>query len=80
MKGIFEIEWPDDYGPGWMNQWNLETCLRTKEFIGPKVEISVKDITAVEAPPPNPPGSLGSALLESEIKEEVNGTKNKNSS
>uniref|UniRef100_A0A6H2A5N1 Uncharacterized protein n=1 Tax=viral metagenome TaxID=1070528 RepID=A0A6H2A5N1_9ZZZZ len=28
MKAIFEIEWPDDYGPSWMNVWNLLLCLK----------------------------------------------------
>ncbi len=45
MKRMFEIEYPDDCGPMWMNVDNLMICLRTKEFIGSKVKISVKDIT-----------------------------------
>lgn len=49
MKRVFEIEYPDDFGPKWMNVDNLKMCLRSKEFIGPKVEISVVDVTeAVE--------------------------------
>ena len=45
MKRMFEIEYPDDCGPMWMNVDNLAICLRTKEFIGPKVKISVRDVT-----------------------------------
>ena len=50
MKRTFEIEWPDDEGfdPMWMNVDNLLICLRTKEFIGPKVKISVKDVTDIK--------------------------------
>lgn len=44
MKRMFKIEYPDDCGPMWMNVDNLMICLRTKEFIGSKVKISVKDI------------------------------------
>ena len=31
MKALFELEWNDDLGKGWMNQWNLELCLYSKE-------------------------------------------------
>ena len=31
MKKIFEIEWNDDLGEGWMNIFNLELCLFSKE-------------------------------------------------
>jgi len=27
MKRTFEIEWPDDYGPAWMNRDNLLLCI-----------------------------------------------------
>jgi len=27
MRRVFEIEWPDDCGPLWMNTSNLLTCL-----------------------------------------------------
>lgn len=29
-KAVFEIEWPDDHGDGWMNIWNLMMCLTKK--------------------------------------------------
>ena len=45
MKRVFVIEYPDDFGPMWMNEYNLMICLRTKEFIGPKVDIKVEDVT-----------------------------------
>ena len=50
MKRIFKIEFPDGvgFGPFWMNVDNLILCLRTKEFIGPKVKIAVRDITDEE--------------------------------
>jgi len=31
MKKIFEIEWNDDLGKDWMNIFNLELCLFSKE-------------------------------------------------
>jgi len=27
MKALFELEWNDDLGEGWMNIFNLELCL-----------------------------------------------------
>ena len=45
MKRVFEIEWQGDTGPLWMNEDNLLMCLTTKEFCGPKMQISVRDIT-----------------------------------
>ncbi|GAF74767.1 unnamed protein product [marine sediment metagenome] len=45
MKGVFEIEWDDECGPGWMNKWNLETCLNTKEHCGDGLILNVKDVT-----------------------------------
>jgi len=55
MKRIFEIEFPDGvgFGPFWINVDNLTMCLRTKEFIGPKVEIAVRDITDMAYLPPS---------------------------
>ena len=42
MKRVFEIEWPDDNGPLWMNRDNLLLCLtsycRNSEF-------TVRDVT-----------------------------------
>ena len=31
MKALFELEWDDDSGEGWMNIFNLELCLFSKE-------------------------------------------------
>jgi len=50
-KKIFNIEWPDDYGMGWMNIDNLGSCLTTKQHIGPNIDIVIKDVTE---PPPKP--------------------------
>uniref|UniRef100_A0A6H1ZAQ7 Uncharacterized protein n=1 Tax=viral metagenome TaxID=1070528 RepID=A0A6H1ZAQ7_9ZZZZ len=43
MKKLFEIEWPDDCGPEWMNKFNLESCLFSDTFIS-GVKINVKEI------------------------------------
>ena len=45
MKATFEVEWKDDLGPGWMNEWNLEHCLNTKEHCGDGLILSVKEVT-----------------------------------
>lgn len=45
MKRIFEIEWPDENGPMWMNVDNLMFCLKSEQHIGLDVEIKVIDIT-----------------------------------
>jgi hypothetical protein len=42
MKYICEIEYPDDCGPGWMNKYNLESCLFSDTHIS-NVNVSVKD-------------------------------------
>lgn len=44
MKATFQIEWPDDYGQGWMNVDNLLCVMTTPEFVGDKVSIKVKEI------------------------------------
>ena len=44
MKKVFEIEWPNDCGPEWLNKYNLESCLFGDTFIS-NVEVTVKDIT-----------------------------------
>jgi len=41
---IFKIKWDDELGEGWMNLWNLELCLFSKEHIGGKA----KDVVEVE--------------------------------
>jgi hypothetical protein len=45
MKRVFEIEWDEELGPAWMNKWNLETCLNTKEHCGDGLILNVKDVT-----------------------------------
>jgi hypothetical protein len=45
MKAIFEVEWDDECGPGWMNEWSLEHCLNTKEHCGEGLILKVRDIT-----------------------------------
>ena len=45
MKRVFVIEWDDELGTAWMNKWNLETCLNTKEHCGEGLILDVKDIT-----------------------------------
>ncbi len=45
MKRVFEIEWNDELGSAWMNKWNLETCLNTKEHCGDGLILNVKDVT-----------------------------------
>lgn len=47
MERVFEVkvEWPDDYGPMWMNVDNLRRCVETKDHIGFDVRIKVTDVT-----------------------------------
>lgn len=56
MKRIFEIEFPDECGPLWMNRDNLMTCL-VKTC--PNTEFTVRDITGDECDPS--PASTGSS-------------------
>jgi len=44
MKQLFEIEWNDDLGEGWMNVYNLELCLFSKEHTKREL-VRVKEIT-----------------------------------
>ena len=44
MKQLFEIEWNDDLGEGWMNVWNLESCLYSKEHTKREL-VRVKEVT-----------------------------------
>ena len=32
MKALFELEWNDNLGKDWMNIWNLELLLHSKQF------------------------------------------------
>lgn len=45
-KRTFEIEWPEDSGPMWMNQDNLLSCLITKVRCKESLIVSVRDVTA----------------------------------
>lgn len=38
MEKIFKIKWDDELGEGWMNLFNLELCLFSKECIRGKAE------------------------------------------
>lgn len=42
MEKIFKIKWDDELGEGWMNLWNLELCLFSKECIGGEAEDKVE--------------------------------------
>ena len=42
MEKIFKIKWDDELGEGWMNLWNLDLCLFSKECIGGKAKDMVK--------------------------------------
>ena len=41
QEKIFKIKWDDELGEGWMNLFNLELCLFSKEHIGGKVKDNV---------------------------------------
>ena len=42
MKQVFVIEYPDEMGKGWMNCWNLMTCLTNT---CPNTDFKVTDVT-----------------------------------
>lgn len=42
MEATFKIVWDDKLGKAWMNRWNLELCLFSKEHIGGKAKDKVK--------------------------------------
>jgi len=42
QEKIFKIKWDDELGQDWMNLWNLELCLFSKEHIGGKAKDNVK--------------------------------------
>lgn len=54
MKRIFEIEYPDDYGPLWMNTDNLLICLTAT---CPNTRFTVRDLTGDQCDPS--PSSAG---------------------
>lgn len=35
MRALFEIEWPDEHGKGWLSVENLEACLTTSACCAP---------------------------------------------
>jgi len=43
MEKLFKIEWPDNYGPEWMNKDNLESCLFSDTYIK-NVKVVVKEV------------------------------------
>lgn len=51
MKRTFEIEFPDDLGPLWMNKSNLLTCLTNT---CPNTIFTVKDVTGLGDCDPTP--------------------------
>lgn len=44
QEKIFKIKWDDGLGKDWMNLFNLELCLFSKEYIGGKA----KDMVTIE--------------------------------
>jgi len=42
MEKLFKIEWPDNYGPEWMNKDNLESCLFSDTHIS-NVKVVVEE-------------------------------------
>lgn len=51
MKRSFEIEWPDENGPLWMNSGNLLICLTE---ICSRTRFTVRDITGDDVADPSP--------------------------
>jgi len=43
MEKLFKLEWPDKYGPEWMNKYNLELCLFSGTFIS-NVKVVVEEV------------------------------------
>lgn len=50
MEKTFKITWDDELGRDWMNTFNLELCLFSKEHIGGKAKdmVTVKEIVEKE--------------------------------
>ncbi len=46
IKATYTIEWPDDYGLGWMNIDNFKACLFGKACIGGEAagKVSVEEL------------------------------------
>jgi len=44
FEKMFKVKWDEELGEGWMNLFNLELCLFSKEHIGGKA----KDAVVVE--------------------------------
>lgn len=44
MKATFEIEWQDHCGRGWMNVWNLLSCLNTDVCCGAGLILQVTEV------------------------------------
>ena len=42
QEKMFRIKWDDELGEGWMNLFNLELCLFSKECIGGKAKDRVE--------------------------------------
>ena len=47
MKALFELEWNDDLGEAWMNVWNLEICLFSKEHTKKEL-LRIRDLSDYE--------------------------------
>ena len=47
MKALFELEWDDDSGEGWMNIFNLELCLFSKEHTKKEL-LRIRDLSDYE--------------------------------
>ena len=44
MKRVFEIKWPDNCGPMWMNKDNLRSCLVSEAHVT-NVGVTIRDLT-----------------------------------
>lgn len=44
---IFVIEWPDDFGPEWLNIDNLKNLIFTNQAIAHNIHVEVTDVTDV---------------------------------
>jgi len=43
MKATFTVEWKDGLSPGWMNKYNLLSCLTTDTHCGEGLILGVED-------------------------------------
>lgn len=69
MKRIFEIEYPDDHGPMWMNRDNLLICLTT--------EFTVTDVTGDGALVPMPATAKASPRNMQDLLERIHAVRQK---